>query len=265
MIRAITVLVAIFTVAVLMSMVGRGGGNFYVPILVGSKVDMHEAATTSQLILAATAVAAGLVFGKHNMVDWKLALVIDPPTDIMAFVGGFYASRFTGSTLKLTFGVLLMVATVLMLVPLEKRVGNNKPRLGFWHRKFGNYEYRVNLWLALPITAATGLFAGMVGCSGGSFKVPLMVLMCNVPMHVAVGTSSIMIAATALMGFSGHALAGDFNPGMGVPSAAIAVAGGLIGGRLSLRTDPKKLKRLFAYTTLAASAFMIYNAVTSTG
>lgn len=41
----------------------------------------------------------------------------------------------------------------------------------------------------------------MVGVSGGSFLVPLMVLACYVPMHVAVGTASTLIAAIALMGF----------------------------------------------------------------
>jgi len=263
--RAAVVLLAIFAVATIMSMVGRGGGNFYVPILIGSNVGMHEAATTSQLILAVTAVAASLVFGKYKMVDWKLAMVIDPPTDVMAFVGGLFASQFTGQALKLLFGSLLVLASVVMFFPVKEHGRPQKSRFGFWYRKFGGYQYRVNLWLAMPITAATGLFAGMVGCSGGSFKVPLMVLLCGVPMHVAVGTSSVMVAATALMGFFGHTVAGDFNAGLAMPAAAVAVVGGLLGGKISLRTDPGRLKRVFAYTTFAAAAFMVHNALVSSG
>ena len=103
--RIVAVSVVIFAVAVLMAMTGRGGGNFYVPVLIGAGAPMHEAATTAQFVLASTAVAASLVFQKFKAVDWKLALVIDPPTDVMAFVGGYYAHRFAGDTLKLVFVV----------------------------------------------------------------------------------------------------------------------------------------------------------------
>jgi len=91
-----------------------------------------------------------------------------------------------------------------------------------------------------------------------------MVLACGVPMRIAVGTSSAMVAATALMGFSGHLLGGDFNPHLAVPIAVVAVVGGILGGKFSLKTNPENLKRIFAYTTLVASAFMIFNALLST-
>jgi len=255
--------VAVFAVAVAMSMVGRGGGNFYVPILVASGIAMRVAATTGQLILVSTAVAASVVFQKHKVVDWKLAAVIDPPTDVMAFVGGLFAHRLGGFGLKMVFMVLLVLAGLVMLRPMKEPSGGKGRSFGFWRRSFRGYEYTVNLWLAIPMTAATGLVAGMVGISGGSFKIPLMVLLCGVPMRVAVGTSSVMIAVTALMGFSGHAVAGDFSPGVALPLAAAAVLGGLLGGMVSVRVNQAKLKKVFAYTTLAAAGFMGLNAVMS--
>lgn len=221
---------------------------------------MHQAATSGQFVLVATAVAALLVFHTHRTVDWKLALVIDPPTDVMAFVGGYYAHLLSGTTLKWIFAALLVVASFFMLRPVKEQPGGGPKGLGFWRRRYGEYEYVVNLWLALPMTAATGLVAGMVGVSGGSFKVPLMVLACGVPMRIAVGTSSAMVAATALMGFFGHTMAGDFNPTWAIPAAAIAVVGGLLGGTSSIKIKPQRLKRIFAYTTLAAAGFMALNA-----
>jgi uncharacterized membrane protein YfcA len=254
---------AIMSIAVLMAMTGRGGGNFYVPVLVAWGLTMHQAATTAQCILFSTATAALLVFQKNRMIDWKLALLIDPPTDAMALIGGYYAHLFSGSALKVVFAGLLILASFFMLRPVKERSLIGQKRFGFWRREFGQHTYVVNLWLTLPITAATGLVAGMVGISGGSFKVPLMVLACGVPMRVAVGTSSAMVAATALMGFVGHAVAGDFEPVWTIPMSAIAVIGGLLGGILSLRTQPRKLKKVFAYTTLAAAVFMIINALLS--
>jgi len=74
------VIIVIFVIAVLMTITGRGGGNFYVLVLVAAGYSIHQAATTGQFILMLTAFAGMLIFHKHKLVDWKLALVIDPPT-----------------------------------------------------------------------------------------------------------------------------------------------------------------------------------------
>ena len=254
---------AIGAIAIVMTMTGRGGGNFYVPILVALGTPMHVAATSGQFILLATAAAAALLFHKHRVVDWKLALVIDPPTDIMAFVGGYLSAYVSGTVLKLAMSCLLALAGFAMFLNVKGHRRHSKKRFGFWRREFAGESYTVNLWLAIPIAAATGLVAGAVGISGGSFKVPLLVLACGVPMRIAVGTSSLMIAATAAMGLAGHAAQGHFDPTWALPTACVAVLGGVIGSRFALKTKPKSLKTLFAVTTLAAAAFMAANAMLS--
>jgi uncharacterized membrane protein YfcA len=253
----------IFAIAVVMTMTGRGGGNFYVLVLVAAGQAMHQAATSAQFILMLTALAGMLIFQKNKTVDWKLALVIDPPTDIMAFVGGYFSSYASNISLKLLLAGLLALAGLLMLVRVKERPIHAAKKLGYWHRNFQGQTYVVNLWYTIPITALAGLAAGAVGISCGSFKVPLMVLLCGVPMRIAVGTSAAMVAATATMGFIGHATQGHFEPQAAVPFAVIAVLGGLIGGKFALKTRPEKLKQLFAYTTLVASVFMTVNALYS--
>jgi len=70
----------VLVISALMSMTGRGGGNFYVPVLVACGLPMLQAATSAQCILLCTAAAAAPVFQKRQLVDWRLAMVIDPPT-----------------------------------------------------------------------------------------------------------------------------------------------------------------------------------------
>ena len=253
------VLLAILLIAVPTAMTGRGGGNFYVPVLVATGAPMHEAATTGQLILIFTSVMAMLVFHKYGHVDWKLALIIEPPTTIMALAGGYFSHYVSGTSLKFILTGLLVLAGFCMLMKVKERPVSTKKRFGFWRREFADHEYVVNLWLVIPITAAVGLAAGAVGISGGSFKVPLMVLACGVPMRIAVGTSSAMVAVTALMGFLGHAAGGDLNMGFALPAACAGAVGGLIGGKLALKTKSHNLKQLFAYTTLGAAVFMGFN------
>lgn len=49
-------------------------------------------------------------------------------------------------------------------------------------------EFRVHVVLTGVLVFAVAVFMTMVG-KGGSFLVPLVVLACGVPMHVAVGTT----------------------------------------------------------------------------
>jgi len=251
--------IVILIIAISMSMVGKGGGNFYVLAMVLAGVSMQNAATTSQLIMMGTAITSMLVFNKHNKVDWMLALVIDPPTDIMAFVGGYFAGEIEGTTLKLMFAVLLIVISIFMFIPFKEKAIEQKKNFGYWNRTFKSYQYTVNLWITLPLTAIVGFFAGAIGISGGAFKIPLMVMLCGIPMEIAVGTSSAMVAATALMGFIGHSINGDFNPYLAIPLTIVAVIGGLIGSKYALKSKPKNLKKIFAATNLLAAIIMIIN------
>ncbi|MFA7109627.1 MAG: sulfite exporter TauE/SafE family protein [Sphaerochaetaceae bacterium] len=249
----------ILVISISMSMVGKGGGNFYVLVMVLAGVSMYNAATTSQLIMMGTSITSMLIFNKYKKVDWKLALIIDPPTDIMAFVGGYFAKNIESTTLKLMFAILLVIISIFMFIPVKEKKLEQKKKFGYFNRTFGEYKYSVNLWITLPITAAVGFFAGAIGISGGAFKIPLMVMLCGIPMEIAVGTSSAMVAATALMGFIGHSLNGDFNPQLAIPLTIVAIVGGLIGSKYALKSKPKNLKKIFAVTNLLAAVMMIIN------
>jgi len=266
MLHLLIVSFLIFIVAVAMTMVGKGGGNFYVVILAIANIPMHQAATTGQFILFSASIAAMVIFQKNKSVSWALAILIGSFTALSALGGGYFSHLFSGFILKIIFAVMLLIAGMIMLIPVsEKQNSRGKSPLGVIKIKSGEDIYRVNLWIALPITILTGFASGMVGVSGGSFLVPLMVLACGVSMHTAVGTASALIATTAFMGFTGHAAQGDFNPSWAVPLAFVTIIGGIIGGKFALKSKPKNLKRVFAYTNWIAALFMIFNAFHAKG
>jgi len=265
MLKIAVVALIIFVLAVLMTMTGRGGGNFYVLTLVLAGLPMHEAATTGQFVLFSTAGAAMFIFKKGKTLSVPLALFLGSLTASMAFVGGFTAHSFSGNDLKIVFSILLALAGSAMLFTAEENRKAPQQKLGYWNLKAGEETYVINLWLTVPVAMTAGFFSGMVGVSGGSFLVPLMVMACGVSMRIAVGTASVMVAATAFSGFMGHALQGGFNPGWAIPIAAVTIFGGILGGKIALRTKPAFLKTLFAVTTLIAAVLMIINASKSGG
>lgn len=239
-------------VSLFFSMLGMGGGMFYVPILFFVKTPIHDAAAISLSLILATSLSALFVFLKNKLVDWKLAAVIDPPTDIMAFVGGYFSAYVSESALETALVCVLVIAGMFMI----KR-GSPKPLCPkektwwCWDRNFNGRSYRVNLLLTLPITAGIGVLSGMLGITGGVIKLPLMVLFCGVPMDIAIATSTVMVAVTALFGLSGHILAGHFNLSMIAPLVVAAFIGGQIGSRLSIKSDKTKLKKVFGFVLIA--------------
>ncbi|MGC9329564.1 MAG: sulfite exporter TauE/SafE family protein [Candidatus Hinthialibacter sp.] len=266
MARMIIISFLIFITAVSMSMVGKGGGNFYVVILAIAGVPIHEAATTGQFILFLASIAAMIIFQKNKSISWTLALLVGAFTSLSALGGGYFSHEFSGFSLKILFASMLLIAGVIMLMPVAENPSAAKTKHGgIITLKSGSELYHVNLWIASPIMIGTGFAAGMSGVSGGSFLVPLMTSACAVPMHTAVGTASLFIASTSLMGFTGHAIQGDFNPSWAAPLAIIAIAGGVLGGKLSLKTKPKPLKKLFAYTNWFAALLMMINAFHTKG
>ncbi len=252
-----------FLISLLFSMIGMGGGIVYVPILLFAGYSMKFAPGISLILIMSTSLAALFHFHKNKKIDWKLALVIDPPTDIMAFVGGYFANLVPEAILQGLLAAILLLAGTLMIKnkkPAAAYIRPTKP--WYWNRHFNGIDYSVNLPLVLTATASIGVLAGMLGITGGIIKLPIMVLLCGVPMDIAVATSTVMVAITAFSGVLGHALQGNVDWHTGLTLALAAIIGGLIGSRISLNTDKSRLKRIFGVVILLIALQIIYKLIT---
>jgi len=253
--------IIILLIAVFMVMTGHGGGNFFIIALVLAGIDMHIAATSVQFILFTTALFAMLVFGRKKFVEWKIALLMSILIGISAFAGGLFSTYVDDKPLKLILAVLLFILAVLMLKPIKgKEPKIIKTGWKYWPVKSSDNTttYSINLLIIVPVVLSFGFVAGMVGISGGSFMVPLLVLACSVPVKNAIATASTLVAVSALFGFAGHVISGHFDYTLAVPLAIGGSIGGLIGGSIAIKSKPKLLKILFAVTTLAAAIIMAY-------
>lgn len=248
-------------IAVFMTMTGHGGGNFFIIAMVLAGIDMHIAAASVQFVLFTAAFFAMLVFGTKKFVEWKLAIFMGVLIGISAFLGGLFSARVPGPALKLILSILLFFLAILMLITVEGKPGRkDKKGWEFWNAESFDRTavYPVNLAIIVPTVLGFGFIVGMVGISGGSFMVPLLVLACGVPMKNAVGTASALVSVSALAGFTGHAIAGHFDYRIAGPLAIGGAVGGVIGGGIAIKSKPKVLKILFALTTLVAAVIMAY-------
>ena len=120
---------------------------------------------------------------------------------------------------------------------------------------------------------AVGLIAGMVsapaGIGGGVFKIPMMYYFLNMPLKLAIGTSSATIVITALFLVVGYILNGlgrtglpewsigfvDFQRGIPLIIGTFLLA--RVGAYVSFRTHPYRLRILFALFIISLSMYML--------
>jgi uncharacterized membrane protein YfcA len=246
-------------VSVFFSMLGQGGGAFYVPMLLAVSVPFYVAATTSQVLIMLVSLSSMLVFAKAGTLDWKLVLLIEPPTNLGSFLGGYLSHYIPPSVAKLCFAGVLLVGAYFMYRPIKEHP-HPASGSGWWNwRRTGVAEpYTINVFILVPIMIAAGFVAGLLGVGGGLVKVPAVVLLGAVPMKIAVGSSSLMVGITALTGFVGHLLRGQFDLKLTAGLAAGVLIGSQIGPRLSVKINPAKLKKGFSLLLFAIALWLAY-------
>jgi uncharacterized membrane protein YfcA len=62
--------VVFLVVSTVFSMLGQGGGAFYVPMLLVVSVPFYVAASTSQFLIVVVSLSSMLIFARHGMLDW---------------------------------------------------------------------------------------------------------------------------------------------------------------------------------------------------
>ena len=249
-------------VSAIFSMLGQGGGAFYVPMLLAVSVPFYVAAATSQVLIMVVSLSSVLIFARARMLDWKLVLLIEPPTNLGAFFGGYLSDYIPSYVAKLCFAGVLLIGAYFMCRPVKDRVQPQEDGHWWnWQRVGVAEPYTINVLILVPIMVLAGFVAGMLGVGGGLIKVPAVVLLGGVPMKIAVGSSSLMIGITALTGFVGHLLQGHFDLKLTAALAAGVLIGSQIGPRLSIKADREKLKKYFALLLLAIACWLIYGVV----
>ncbi len=252
----------LFFAALLAAFFGLGGGVLYTPFQLWLGIPFQQAAATSLLLILVTSFSATIVFRKSNRVDWILAIFLEIPTTIGAFCGGVLSQYVSAMVLTLILTFLLLLAGGLMLFP-PRRPSNicatYQPQTSRWFikRHYQGQILSIDIRCMFPIMFITGALISIVGISGGSIKIPIMVLLFRVPMPLAIGSSAFMVGLTATAGLLGHASVGH------VPwqTAALLIVpvfiGSQLGSRISVRFKSEKLKRWYGGFLILVALFTV--------
>ena len=112
--------------------------------------------------------------------------------------------------------------------------------------------------LATGSGGLVGFVLGLIGGGGSILAVPLLMYVVGVGSpHVAIGTSAVAVAASALGNVVGHARAGNVKWPCAVVFAASGIAGAALGSSLGKQLDGQKLLILFGMLMVAIAILML--------
>jgi len=243
-------------------MLGLGGGVLYTPLqLYVLNLPVQKAVANSLFIIMFASASAVSVYTKNRRIDYALGLILEVSTALGAFTAGYLSAYVPESVIVFILGVVLLFVSYLMIrgwTPQKREVRHWK--VLSLKRHFNGRDYEVPMLMAVPLTFLAGSVSGLCGIAGGTIKVPLMVLLLDIPMDIAVATSSFMIGITSFFGLMGHVAHGHLQWKIAVPLALSVIIGGNIGARIAVRTSTRRLKQVFGWFLLIVSLSMFWRA-----
>ena len=247
-------------IGISLGLIGGGGSILAVPVLAYLFSINEKAATAYSLfIVGASALVGGWKQHLKGFVDWRTALVFGIPAIVGVTVVRHYIVpampdvlfqiedfQFTRRMAMFGLFAVLMIPAAYSMLKKDKNV-----------IKTGDVAF--NYPLILLEGLIVGGITGMIGAGGGFLIIPALVILANVEMKVAVGTSLVIIAIKSLMGFFlGDAMTMEIDWNFLALFTGLSFIGIFIGSYLSNFIDGKKLKKGFGYFILVMSAFIFY-------
>ncbi|WP_276957072.1 sulfite exporter TauE/SafE family protein [Allomeiothermus silvanus] len=219
-----------------LGLLGSGGSILTVPILVYLVGEPEKLAVAESLaIVGIIALVGSLPYALRALVDWKSVVVFGIPGVVGTYAGAWLSQFVSGGVQLGLFAVVMLLAAFIMARPKGLHVP----------RRSGA------IWKTGLEGMAVGAIAGLVGVGGGFLIVPALVLLGGLPMHLAVGTSLLVIALNSVGGFYKYL---HLLPALGLTVhwdlvllfSALGIGGSFLGGRIGVRIPQDVLRRGFA-------------------
>ncbi|BAY92760.1 sulfite exporter TauE/SafE family protein [Tolypothrix sp. LEGE 11397] len=246
-----------------LGLIGGGGSVLALPILVyvmgvppkSAFVEDVGAAIAMTLVIVGTVSILGLIpHWRAKNVSFKTALIFGSATMLGAFIGAKIATLpvVTESFQMLLFAIMMLLAAVFMIRRSSKPIPAD-PQLAFYPRPVCKYCW---LWL-MTEGLGVGVLTGLVGVGGRFAIVPALVLLGNVPMKKAIGTSLLIIIFNSVTGFLGYLGHIDLNWNLMFSFIIAASAGSVPGAYLAQYVPAQRLQKFFGYFLLTIGALVL--------
>ena len=238
---------AIFSISLVLTMVGLGGGLIFYPLFVTLGFPKAEAVCASLFLNLVAAASAAYTYSRKGMVDFSLSVPLIIASSLAAPVGAYLNTRLDlRPFLIIMAGVLALAGIRMLRSPAEETTA---AYAGATQKILGG----------IAIGAGIGVIGGLLGIGGGVFIVPLLIYVLKTPTKIAAPSSTFIVCFSSLTGFLGYASMGRINWRFILPAAIASLLGGQAGSRImSTQLKARSIRILFSVILFSLCAKLFH-------
>ncbi|ULT54780.1 sulfite exporter TauE/SafE family protein [Neobacillus drentensis] len=229
-------------------MLGIGGAiiNFpmllYIPAMLGvGHFTAHEVSGITAIQVFFATIGGVLAYRKGGFLNKKLIAYMGISILLGSFIGGFGSTHMPESGINLVYGILALIAVVMIVVP-KKGIDD----IPLEHVIF-------NKWLAALFAFFVGIGAGIVGAGGAFLLVPIMLVVLKIPTRMTIASSLAITFISSIGAVSGKIMTGQVAI---LPSLIMVVASLIaspLGANAGKKVNTKVLQIIMGILILATA------------
>ncbi len=209
----ITFIITIFLIGFIGSyisgMLGIGGSIIkypmllYIPPLFGfAAFTAHEVSGISAVQVLFATIGGVWAYRKGGYLNKTLIGYMGVSILIGSFIGGFGSRLMPEDGINIVYGVLALIAAIMMFVPKK---GIDDIPLD---------QVKFNKWLATSLSFVVGIGSGIVGAAGAFLLVPIMLVVLKIPTRMTIASSLAITFISSIGATVGKITTGqvDFYP-----------------------------------------------------
>ncbi|KQY94805.1 hypothetical protein ASD24_04485 [Paenibacillus sp. Root52] len=219
----------------------------YVPSLVGLQpFSAHEVSSISMFQVFFASLSGVVAYQRkqnrtpHQKTYIHRGLVGYMGSSILvgSLIGGSVSGYLSEQVINLIYGILAVIAIVLMLIPSRGTIDSSD-------------DLEFNKGIASVTAGAVGIVSGIVGAGGAFILIPIMLTVLRIPIRITIASSLAIVFISAIGGVLGKLSGGN------IPLEPIiyTVIGSLIGATLGSRVSSMINVKLLRYGLIVLIAF----------
>ena len=220
---------------------GASGVSIVVPLLtLFLGFSIHAAIGTSLVVDVVASLAVMYTYYRHGNIEIRSGVWVLLGSVAGAQIGALIAAKLPDSGLGIGFGLGMIVMGIIIWLRSRKTTKETTSTSDEPIAKPGLTQ----IIEALLVGVGIGLLTGIMGAGGGMMILFALIFILKFPLHKAIGTSTLIMAITALSGAVGYAIHGEIDVLGGIVIGVGAVIGGLASAKLANSFSEKKLAQV---------------------
>jgi uncharacterized protein len=244
----ITIFLIGFVGSFISGLLGIGGAiiNYpmllYIPVLLGvGHFTAHEVSGITAIQVLFATIGGVFAYRKGGYLNKALIAYMGISILIGSFIGGFGSTHMTESGMNIVYGILALIAVILMFIP-KKGIDDTPLE-----------QVQFNKVIAVLFAFIVGVGAGIVGAGGAFLLVPIMLVVLKIPTRMTIASSLAITLISSMGAVSGKIFTGQIAI---VPSIILVVASLIaspIGANAGKRMNTKALQAVMGILILATA------------